>query len=325
MIGKIMIGKSFKGCLLYCLNDKQKQHKDEVVFKNRAEVLMFNKCFGNQKELVQQFNEVRQLNPKLAKPVLHITLSFAKDDKLDQNKLTAISEACAKDLGFENNQFVAVLHKDTGHQHLHIIVNRIGFDKRTVSDSNNYQKIAAFCRSIEFQYGLEQVLSPKKFLSKEQCLLPRADERKKQLALTIRRTLNNSKDFDHFTRIMQSKGYIVIKSRGISFIDDKKVKIKGSEVGYSLQKIEQHLSFQHRLKNDREFFKQVIERKPLKSFAEAINRTSIKSENIVLNQIKQDVSETIDTLLKPEQIPEQINPKLLMKKKEKKKKPGLHI
>jgi len=67
MIGKITIGKSFRGCLIYCLNDKQKLHKNEVVFKNRAEILMFNKCFGNQNELIQQFNEVRQLNPKLAK------------------------------------------------------------------------------------------------------------------------------------------------------------------------------------------------------------------------------------------------------------------
>jgi hypothetical protein len=88
-------------------------YKNEVVFKNRAEILMFNKCFGNQNELIQQFNEVRQLNPKLAKPVLHVTLSFAKNDKLDQNKLTAISEACATDMGFENNQFIAVVHKDT--------------------------------------------------------------------------------------------------------------------------------------------------------------------------------------------------------------------
>ncbi len=45
--------------------------------KERAEVLMFNKCYGNEKELVQQFNEVRQLNPKLSKPVLNITLSLS--------------------------------------------------------------------------------------------------------------------------------------------------------------------------------------------------------------------------------------------------------
>ena len=309
MIGKITIGKSFRGCLLYCLNDKQKLHKNDVVFKNRAEVLMFNKCFGNQNELIEQFNEVRQLNPKLAKPVLHVTLSFAKDDKLDQNRLIEISEACAKDLGFENNQFVSIFHKDTEHPHMHIVANRIGFDKKTVSDSNNYQKTAAFCRKMELKYNLRQVLSPRRYLSKEQRLLPRNDERKKALALAIRNAINNSKDFEQFVRIMQSKGYKVIKGRGICFIDDKKVKIKGSEVGYSLQKIEQRLEFQHRLKTDREFFKQVNERKPLRSLTETVNDTPIKTENIFNTQeLKQNLSETIDALLKPEQIPEQINP-----------------
>ena len=326
MIGKITTGRSFRGCLLYCLNDKQQMHKDEVVFKNRAEVLMFNKCFWNQNELIQQFNELRQLNPKLAKPVLHVILSFAKEDKLDQNKLMVISEACAKDLGFENNQFVSVFHKDTGHQHLHIVANRIGFDKKTVSDSNNYQKTAAFCRKMELKYNLQQVLSPKRYLSKEQRLLPRSDERKKALAQAIRNSVSNSKDLDHFIRIMQSKGYKVVKSRGISFIDDKKVKIKGSEVGYSLQKIEQHLGFEYRLKTDRKFFRQIIERKPLKSFTENVNDASIKSKNIsIITKLEHNISVTMEGLLKPEQMPEQINPNLLMKKKQNKKKRGLHI
>ena len=71
---------------------------------------------------------------------------------------------------------------------------------------------------------------------------------KKHWHLQYEMQYRNSKDLEQFVRIMQSKGYKVIKGRGISFIDDKKVKIKGSEVGYSLQKIEQRLEFQHRLK-----------------------------------------------------------------------------
>jgi hypothetical protein len=52
MIGKITIGKSFKGCLLYCLNDKVQNQKKWQVMKGRAEVLLFNQCYGNQKELI---------------------------------------------------------------------------------------------------------------------------------------------------------------------------------------------------------------------------------------------------------------------------------
>ena len=65
MIGKVMTGKSFKGCISYCLHDKLvNQQREEQVMKDRAEVLLYNQCFGNDKELIQQFNEVRQLNKK---------------------------------------------------------------------------------------------------------------------------------------------------------------------------------------------------------------------------------------------------------------------
>ncbi len=86
MIGKVIIGTSFKGCLMYCLNDKFQKPELETVMKDRAEVLLFNKCFGDQKELVQLFNEVRWLNPKLSKPVMHITLSLAPGENLSKDK-----------------------------------------------------------------------------------------------------------------------------------------------------------------------------------------------------------------------------------------------
>jgi len=46
---------------------------------------------------------------------------------------------------------------------------------------------------------------------------------------------------------MKALGYKMIKGRGICFIDDKKVKIKGSEVGFSLMKIEQILALKQEL------------------------------------------------------------------------------
>ncbi len=153
MIGKITVGKSFRGCIAYCLNDKIQKQDQEPVMKDKSEVLMFNKCFGNEKELVQQFNEVRQLNTNVSKPVLHITLSLSLGEVfLGKDKLMEMSEHCAKEFGFENNQYIAISHRDTNHQHLHIVANRIGFNKRTVSDSNSYQKIANYCRKMEQKY-----------------------------------------------------------------------------------------------------------------------------------------------------------------------------
>ncbi len=241
MIGKVMIGKSFGGCIAYCLEDKRLKETQEVIFKDRAELLAFNLCYGNKKELIDQFNEVRQLNPKLSKPVMHITLSLAPDEKLGNGFLNEIAECCAKDFGFDKNQYLAVLHVDTKNQHIHIVANRVGFDKKTVSDSNNYRKMAAFCRKMENKFHLKPVLSPRAFLPEEQRDLPRHDSRKELLKQDIRQSLKASNSIQGFERQMNQKGYSLIKGRGIAFMDQQKVRTKGSDVGYSLMKIEKIL------------------------------------------------------------------------------------
>ncbi len=306
---------------MYCLNDKRKQYPDEVIFKNRAEIIAFNQCNGTAHELIRQFNRLRGLNPKFSEPVLHISLSLAPEEYLSKDKLMEVAEQCAKNFGFENNQYVSVLHKDTEHQHTHIIANRIGFDKKTVSESNSYKRVASFCREMELKYNLKQVLSPRRYLSKEQKSLPRNDESKKALSLAVRNAIFNSKDQEQFTRIMQSKGYKVIKGRGISFIDDKKVKMKGSEVGYSLAVIQRNIYTLNQLKTNREFFKQVTQNKSSSSFSNGTENLSANdSNNLIINQINKDLSKAVDELFKPEPTPMQIRPELLVKRKKKKHK-----
>ena len=242
MIGKVIVGKSFGGCLRYCLEDKKMANDiDKMIMKNRAEVLQYNMCFGNKAELIQQFNEVRKLNTKQSKPVMHITLSFAPGERLSKQQLTEISSHCAEDFGFDKNQFIAVEHHDTEHQHFHIVVNRINFDGKTLSDSNNYKKISDFCRKMEKKFQLVQVLSPTKFLSAEQKDLPRHDNRREQLRMVIAQSLNSSKNYDEFAGKMRVGGYEIIKGRGISFIDRQAVKVKGSELGFSMEKINEQL------------------------------------------------------------------------------------
>lgn len=46
---------------------------------------------------------------------------------------------------------------------------------------------------------------------------------------------------------MKKLGYQVLKGRGITFIDNKKVRIKGSEVGFSLTKIERALELKQKI------------------------------------------------------------------------------
>lgn len=240
MIGKIILGKSFRGCISYVLENKR-----EALLKsdptNRAELISFNQCFGDKKELIRQFNDLRFLNPGLAKPVMHVILSLAQGETPGKTTLMAMAEDCAKELGFDKHQYLSVTHNDTGHLHLHIVVNRVGFDGKTLSDSNNFKKIANCCRKMELKYNLKQVESPKCFLPKERRNMPRLDSRKEAMKTDLRISLLESTSFAAFESRMKQKGYAVIKARGIAFRDSKKMYAKGSDLGYSLSKIEKVL------------------------------------------------------------------------------------
>ena len=319
MIGKITVGKSFRGCLLYCLNDKRQEQSHEQVMKNRAELLLFNKCGGSQRELIQQFNEVKQLNPKLAKPVLHITLSLAPGEQLPKDKLMEMCEQCAREMGFESNQYVAIHHLDTNHQHIHIVANRIGFDKHTVSDSNNYQKIAKYCRKMELKYELKQVLSPKLYLSQKERLIPRQDMRKERLREHIKQSLAQSKNYADFERLMKEKRYTILKARGISFIDDKKVKVKGSEVGYSLQTIERILEKQTVLSVTQPTEKERSSQLNI-TYDQQLKREPAKEYDFSpVDNFTKESSKTIEQMIKPEQTNNHINHELLKKKRKRKR------
>lgn len=315
MIGKIVTGKSFRGCLQYCLHDKiAGEKKNELVMKDRAEVILYNQCYGNTRDLIQQFNEVRQLNPRLSKPVLHVTLSLAKGESLPNYKLAEMARDCAHDLGFTNNQFVAVLHKDTDHPHIHIVANRIGYDGKTVSDSNNYQKIAKLCRRLEIKHELKQVLSPNLFLPKELRNYQRLDERKQKLKEHIRQSLASSRNYEQFEQKMKALKYDVIKMRGIAFRDQQKVYTKGSEVGYSLATIEKVLAQKQDLKMEH---KPGLTQLKIHHEKQPENPLPINRES----HIRKDNQGMLHDLLKP--VPgsvEGINPLLLEKQKKRKRK-----
>lgn len=320
MIGKIIIGKSFRGCIGYVLENKL--HNDpELSTQKRAELIHFNQCFGDRKELIQQFNEVRLLNPKLTKPVMHLILSLSPGENLEKATLIAMAEDCSQALGFDKNQYIAVTHNDTHHLHLHIVVNRIDFDGKTLSDSNNYKKIAAFCRQMEEKYQLQSVLSPKAFLPHSNRSIPRFDSRKESMKTAIRISLLQAKSYPDFESLMRSKGYQLIKGRGIAFRDSKKMYAKGSELGYSLATIEKILGLSHNQK-------QILIRQQLQK-ENSLRRDRISRPISTQKNTIEDPSvgstNTLEILLRPETDSNPSPQLLLQKKRKKKRSPSQHL
>ncbi len=96
------------------------------------------------------------MRPNLSRYVYHTSLNFSSEElqSLNNEKLKAIAEDYLFAMGFKNNQYMIFRHYDAGHPHIHLLVNRIGFDGNVVSDSNNYRKSEKVLRALEYRYNL---------------------------------------------------------------------------------------------------------------------------------------------------------------------------
>ena len=186
--------------------------------------------------------------------------------------------------------------------------------------------MASYCRKMELKFNLTQVLSPRKFLPKDQQQIPRQDERKQKLKNGIQKTLQQVGNYQQFEQAMKALGYQILKARGISFIDDKKVKTKGSEVGFSLMKIEKILALKQNQENihKHENFQQAESQKQERNAGKV---SSLLPQKIVLKKQSQSpviarqkkVTELIYQIIEPEKISDQLGPELLKKRRKKKK------
>ena len=251
MMGDYHTSKHFKPSLNYCLKDKLTPD-GQIIFKDRAEILYYHQCYGHIEELNQQFKEMAALNQQISRPALTLVLSFPTGEQLPKSTLIQLIKECATDLDFEKHQYVAILHKDTSEQHVHIIANRIGYDNHVTNDSYSYGQVADFCRAAELRHNLTRELGPRRYQSKEQRLLPRHNLRLDKLKENIQQSLLLSHDIAEFKTLMQEKGYTVYSQKGIAFMDEKHVVFKGHEAGYPSYKIQTILSRDLSLRQEEE-------------------------------------------------------------------------
>lgn len=129
----------------------------------RAELLDTNFTSLEREHIKREVDVLRSLRPDLSRYAYHTSLNFPKEDssKLDNDKLLAIAQEYLNAMEYTNNQYLIFRHHDANHPHIHLLVNRIGFDGGVVSDSNNYKRSEAVVRSIEERYGLTRVTDSK--------------------------------------------------------------------------------------------------------------------------------------------------------------------
>ena len=146
MIAKIVKGSSLRGVVGYIL-DKEKD----------AKILVCDGLFAEDKDTIaMSFEAQSKMNPKVMKPVGHISLAFHKEDehRLTDRAMAGIALEYLKKMGITDTQILIVRHYDKEHPHVHIAFNRIANNGRTVSDRNERIRSMRVCKELTRKYGL---------------------------------------------------------------------------------------------------------------------------------------------------------------------------
>ena len=152
MTADLVKGKSFRGALRYNL---------EKVQTKCAKILDTNFSTIAERNIMKEVFLVRMQRPALGKYFYHTSLNFPPDENLSDQKITAVAKEFLFESGFTQHQYILFRHYDAAHPHVHLLVNRIGFDGSLVSDSRDYAKAEHILRQIEVKHGLRQVPSSK--------------------------------------------------------------------------------------------------------------------------------------------------------------------
>lgn len=146
MIAKIIKGKGVRGLLAYLHGDNEQP---------RGRRVAGNMAGHSIRELAAEFGLFRKLRPTLGRAVAHISLSPASEDRmLTDEEWQQIAARLLTDLGFTECPWVAFMHTDTDHPHIHIAVSRVTFSGDVVSDAGDFRRAETSVRRIENAFGL---------------------------------------------------------------------------------------------------------------------------------------------------------------------------
>lgn len=270
MIINASMGTGFKGTLMYVYKDGKNLQENE-----KPQIIEKNNVVGSPEQMARQMAEHAQNSRRLQKPVLHLSVSFAPEDKLSQDKEIECIKASMQNLGIseEKSQYVIVKHNDSQNVHYHIVTNKLNLDNESLKTNWYKNDCVVTADKIEQQYNLTRTqgrniiynaeTKAREYVSKEvrnknletkqskvfKDKEPKLCDYKTKIQNGISEVLNDKsvKTKENFQVAL--KGYniqakIVEKNneiKGSSYRYDNKLSVKGSDVGYRWSDITQKL------------------------------------------------------------------------------------
>ena len=196
MIAKIIKGADFGGVISYMLSKEE----------GKAMVLACNNIgFTDQNLCAHEFALQASMRPNVQKPVCHTILSFSASDteRLTDEMMVKIANEYLAKMGYGDTQSLIVRHSDRQHPHLHICINRIGNDGKTISDRNEKYRSTKICRELTERYGLT-LDEGKKAVNRHR--LRGEDKLRYEIFDAIKAALLHSKNWKDFVADLERQG-----------------------------------------------------------------------------------------------------------------------
>ncbi|KAA6319558.1 hypothetical protein EZS27_030563 [termite gut metagenome] len=194
MIAKIVKGKGFKGVINYVL-DQAKQTEllaaEGVRLKSRESI-------------IRSFTSQAEMNPKVFKPVCHISLDFSAQDKekLSNAKMVQIAKEYMAKMRMTDTQYIIGRHYDKEHPHIHIIINRIDNNGKTITDKNDRYRSEKICKELTEKHGLYFAKGKENVKVHR---LKEPDKTKYEIYDAIKVTISKCKNWKELTNALQKK------------------------------------------------------------------------------------------------------------------------
>lgn len=208
------------------------QEKDaKVVFREHL-------SGDNPKEITQEFKVIQSQNHKCKKNTLSFVLSPTIEDgrELKDKELREITERFVKEMKLQERQAIAFVHQDKSHLHIHLYVNRIGFDGKAYKDNFIGKRSQQAAERVARQMGITTVREV------QQQKLDKVKEVRSEMKQIHEKVITEikPKDFDQYIKQMKQRDVEVIPSinksnrlQGFRF-EYKGHNLKGSDVHRSM-------------------------------------------------------------------------------------------
>jgi hypothetical protein len=150
MIGMTHSGAGFGGLTRYLLHgEKDNPSPDRVLWTSTRELTLED---PQQAAILMRATAAQG---RTDKPVQHLSISLPPDEHLSREQWELVIDTTLRDLGLEGHQVLIVAHRDTAHEHIHLMVNRV--HPETLRAWNRWQdrpRLMASLRSQELLLGL---------------------------------------------------------------------------------------------------------------------------------------------------------------------------